>query len=54
MGGNMMSVNFTPLPSYAVSRVEQTFSITGTDLMWHVSVLRSGRIVYICFFMTRN
>ena len=42
MRGNLMAVNFTPLPSYAVSPVEQTFSITGTVLMWHVSVCVPG------------
>ena len=45
MCGNLMAVNFTQRPSHAVSHVEQTFSIGGTVLMWHVSVVCSGRIV---------
>ena len=33
MRGNLMAVNFITLPSHTVSRVEQSFSITGTVLM---------------------
>ena len=54
MRGDLMVVNFTPLPSDAVTRVEQTSSITGTVLMWNVSGVCSGFIVYIYFVKTRN
>ena len=46
MRGNLMAVNFIPLSSRAVTRVEQTFSSTGTELMWLMSVVFSGRFVY--------
>ena len=45
MRGNLLAGKFTPLPSHAVSRVQQTFSITGTVLMCHVSAVCFGRIV---------
>ena len=51
---NLMAANFTPLPSHTVSSAKQTFNITGKVLMWHVSIVCSGRIVYIYFVKTRN
>ena len=44
------------LHTTSLPRVEQTFSrpITGTVLIWHVSVMCSGRIVYIYFDKARN
>ena len=44
MRGNLKTVL---LRSTSLPRVEQTFSITGTGLILHVSVVCSGRIVSI-------
>ena len=56
MRGNLTAVNFPAHPSHAVSHVEQTFSITGAVLIWHVSIVCSERIVYtgIYFVKTRS
>ena len=53
MRGNLMAVNFTSLPSHAVSRVEQTFSITGSLNVTSVGcVFRAYCVFY--FVKTRN
>ena len=50
MRGNLMAVNFTPLPSHAVSCIRQTFSITGTVL----NVARVDRVFWAyCVYVFR-